>query len=48
VEFLGYVLVKDCIWAILEFFYEEFKCGFLGFWFSKRENGRMMELFEVR
>jgi len=49
-------LVRDCVWAVLEFFfcalkekfYEEAKCGFLGFWFEKRENERMMELSEAK
>jgi len=53
--FLGCVLARDSIWTILEFFcgltkgsYREVKCGFLWFWFGKRENRRMMELFEVK
>jgi len=29
-------------------FCEEVKCGFLGYGFTKRENGRMMELFEEK
>ena len=38
VKFLGYVLARDCVWAILRFFcglkeesYREVKCGFLEF-----------------
>ena len=53
-EFLGYVLVGDCVLAILRFFYrlkEEFcgeiKCRFLGFWLGKRAKRKMMELFQV-
>ena len=54
--FLGCVLVKDCVCAILGFFcalkkesYREIKRGFFGFWFGKkRKNGRMMGFFEVK
>ena len=47
-EFLGCILVKDCVWAILQFFCGEIIGGFLGFCFTKIENGSMMELFEVK
>jgi len=46
-KFLGCVLVEDCVAAILGFLIGEIKCEFSGFWFGERENGRMMELFEV-
>jgi len=42
------VIVFRLFWGLKGGFCGEVKCGILGFWFGKREHGRMMELCEVK